>query len=134
MFLSRKSNNNQHKIIIYLRSALLIGSVLTALLTFYKPPMGLVVSIFLGIFYFYAVLLLPTRRSQLLAILILALLSGVIPSTILWSICNFSRGTNSCQVNSLRAETLGFFVFPTIFMLIPWIGSFFYRSQKRDKF
>ena len=131
MYLPRKSNNNQQKIIVYLRSTLLIGSVLAALLSFYSTRMGFLASMLVGFFYVIGVILLPTRRAQLLAILILAILSGLIPSAILLTICNFSKTTTSCQVNSLRAVTFGFFVFPTILMILAWLFSIFFPPKQK---
>jgi hypothetical protein len=121
MYLSNNKDQNQRKFISLGRIIVLIGGLLAALLSFYKPKSGLVISIFMGISFSYLVMLLPTRRSQIIAMLGLAVGAGLIPTLILWALCYVFQSATSCQVNLLRAQTFGFFVFPSIFMFFSWI-------------
>jgi MFS family permease len=130
MYLSSNKDQNQRKFLSLGRTIVLIGGLLAAVLSFYKPKSGLVISVFMGISFSYLVMLLPTRRSQLIAMLGLAVGAGLIPTLILWTLCYVFQSTTSCQINLLRAQTFGFFAFPSIFMLFSWVTTLFYKPTR----
>ena len=133
MYLSRNKEHDQRKFFSSSLAVLSIGGLLAALLSFYKPHSGFLLSTVMGIYFSYLVHLLPARRSQFIAMLGLALGLGLIPSVILWTLCYVTQNTTSCQVNLLRSQTFGFFAFPSIFMFFSWVSTLFGRPTRRNR-
>jgi uncharacterized membrane protein YeaQ/YmgE (transglycosylase-associated protein family) len=131
MYLSPKSPNNHREIIKRLFYGILLGGILAPLISYFKPPTGIIVSMFLGIFCLYGILMFPKRLQQLLAVVILSIISGFVPSAVLLSICYFHNTAIICQNNQLRAQIFGYFAFSAIFIIIPWLGSFCYHAKER---